>query len=813
MLTINAVPLATIAWRGLRAVNRCLQLRCWIMAAVIGPAAVAAAERGRPVIDGSAGPRRLLTDQGTLLRGVSLSWDGGDPYGSLSPHLPTQGQLDALATTHGLNAVHLYLEANSSFNNEPVGTNAALADILVERTAAAGLYLILTIGNNSENGQIHDLGFATDFWEFYGSRYRDRTHVLYEAHNEPAPFTPNQWTRADWDKQVVLYDTIRDAAPDTMVLLGSFMGFAGDPRFGAEYLAAAGVDWTNAAFAHHGYESKAGIENALSLLAARPDYPAQLATEFGPGETNGQGYNAMYESHFNGWMQFQWLGGDDEDLHDFRSRIDAAGMVWTPDSADAIWPARGEPQIPATGSVGGLYSRGAGAYLAAAAGAGGEVSAEAAGGAADDWSITRIDDRHVALRSARGRYLSASNQQEALRATATSIGAAETFEWIRLPNGEVVLRTVGGGGHLLAVDPATGRIFADADNARQPRTWFSLVGDRGAGPRELVGDPFHGMPHRVGERIEAEDFDYGGQGVAYFDTDEANRGGRYRTLDRVDIEATSDAGGGYNLGWLAGGEWVTYTVEIPEAAEQLFMVTARVAAPNSGAAARLLVADTADRADLAIPATGGWQTWESISEQMRLPAGTHTLWWLVTGQAEFNFNHFMISRLGDVDLDGELGIDDLDALMVAVAGGSQDQRLNLDGLGGTDRDDLAFLATRLLEVLPGDVNLDRRVDVFDLVAIDAAGKYGSGTLAVWSEGDFTYDGLANVFDLVAIDGAGGYGAGDYLAAALPISGAGRSVATVPEPAGLVIAWLAAAAVSLKAYPRRQLILGRVFKIF
>jgi len=144
------------------------------------------------VIDGSDGPRRLLTDQGTLLRGVSLSWDGGDPYGSLSSHLPTQGQLDALATTHGLNAVHLYLEANSSFNSEPVGTNAALADILVERTAAAGLYLILTIGNNSENGQIHDLGFATDFWEFYGSRYRDRGGCRQHPNQRVAIFPTRQ---------------------------------------------------------------------------------------------------------------------------------------------------------------------------------------------------------------------------------------------------------------------------------------------------------------------------------------------------------------------------------------------------------------------------------------------------------------------------------------------------------------------------------------------------------------------------------------------------------------------------------------------
>ena len=36
--------------------------------------------RGRPYIDDSLGYNVIRTDMGTLLRGVSLSTDGGDPY-------------------------------------------------------------------------------------------------------------------------------------------------------------------------------------------------------------------------------------------------------------------------------------------------------------------------------------------------------------------------------------------------------------------------------------------------------------------------------------------------------------------------------------------------------------------------------------------------------------------------------------------------------------------------------------------------------------------------------------------------------------
>jgi autotransporter-associated beta strand protein len=60
---------------------------------------------------------------------------------------------------------------------------------------------------------------------------------------------------------------------------------------------------------------------------------------------------------------------------------------------------------------------------------------------------------------------------------------------------------------------------------------------------------------------------------------------------------------------------------------------------------------------------------------------------------------------------------------------------------------------------PGDSDLDRDVDVLDLIAIQSAGRFGTGAQAGWMEGDVNYDGHANVFDLVAIQAAGSYGKG------------------------------------------------------
>ena len=85
----------------------------------------------------------------------------------------------------------------------------------------------------------------------------------------------------------------------------------------------------------------------------------------------------------------------------------------------------------------------------------------------------------------------------------------------------------------------------------------------------------------------------------------------------------------------------------------------------------------------------------------------------------------------------------------------------------------------------GDVDLSGSVDVFYLVSINSAGRYGTGGQSVWSQGDFNYDGATNVFDLVGVNTSGTYGRGNYFHS--PQAGVGSgSVAAVPEPGGLVL---------------------------
>ncbi|MHC4760083.1 MAG: carbohydrate-binding protein [Planctomycetota bacterium] len=625
------------------------------------------AVRGRPHLDTTLGYNVLLSDNDTLLRGVSLSFDGGDPYGSQSINVPTQVQLAALATDYGLNTVHLYLEGDSTGSKavNSIGYNAANCDTLVQRCANADLYLIITIGCNGENGNM-DLSWSQDFWNFYGPRYKDETHVIYEAHNEPAGWTPSNWATSDWNNQIAMYNTIRGHAPNTFILLGSFMGFAGDARWGANYLSSNGVSWNNAGFAYHGYESKVGIEANISYMKSSTSYPATLCTEFGIDETVNQGYNSMFESHFNGWMQFQWLGANDWDLLDFKSKINGAGTVWTPDDPTCTWPAKGTLDIPADGSTIGVFSRFDLLYLTADPANGNDVVPEAeyyTTAGTDAFIIEYTGPRRVSLKAANGLYAKTTGPTDSLTANASSAGKYEQFEWIRLINGDVALRAYGGGGHLVRTN--SGLVYPNIDNAYFTKSNFITKEIPSGEPPAVVGDPYRANPLAITSSktvIEAEDFDLGGQGVAYYDFSVDNRGNGIRQSENVDIEICNDTGGGYHVSHLeAFGEWVDYTVDVTTARGD-YILDARVATQNTGGAFYVRFKGINLTGTITVPNTGSWQSWDTTTPAtITLDSGPQIMRFTRVGTDEFNVNKFTLTYIGgngDMVLDGDIDMVD-----------------------------------------------------------------------------------------------------------------------------------------------------------
>ena len=112
-------------------------------------------------------------------------------------------------------------------------------------------------------------------------------------------------------------------------------------------------------------------------------------------------------------------------------------------------------------------------------------------------------------------------------------------------------------------------------------------------------------------------------------------------------------------------------------------------------------------------------------------------------------------------------------------------------------------SARVSFAAPGDIDLSGQVNIFDLIGVDAAGKFGTTQPANWSQGDFNYDGVANIFDIIAVDSSGAYGTGNYFPAGPGISATG-GVAAVPEPSVGLLTLAAVVATGLVVRRRRPL---------
>ncbi|HXX64761.1 MAG TPA: carbohydrate-binding protein, partial [Bacteroidota bacterium] len=153
--------------------------------------------------------------------------------------------------------------------------------------------------------------------------------------------------------------------------------------------------------------------------------------------------------------------------------------------------------------------------------------------------------------------------------------------------------------------------------------------------------------------IHAVQFDMGRNGYAYYDVDfqnvsgpggsTYNSGGQYRN-DGVDIEACSDAGSiGYNVGWTAAGEFLSYTVQVERGG--LYDITVRASSGANGGSAKLSWDGTDMASPFMIPPTGGWQAWTSVDlGSFALDAGTHNLR-ISMMSAGFNVNRVIFTLL------------------------------------------------------------------------------------------------------------------------------------------------------------------------
>ena len=154
--------------------------------------------------------------------------------------------------------------------------------------------------------------------------------------------------------------------------------------------------------------------------------------------------------------------------------------------------------------------------------------------------------------------------------------------------------------------------------------------------------PFNGIVHPIPGTIQAEEYDLGGNGVAYLDDtpgSEVTPLVSFRTDEDVDLETCTDAGGGYNLGFATMGEWLEYTVNV--SATGNYKLDLRVACNGDGRTVAFSMDGNAIGGNIVIPNTAGWQTWTNATvNSIPLTEGKHVLRMTIGATSYVNINSF-----------------------------------------------------------------------------------------------------------------------------------------------------------------------------
>lgn len=154
-------------------------------------------------------------------------------------------------------------------------------------------------------------------------------------------------------------------------------------------------------------------------------------------------------------------------------------------------------------------------------------------------------------------------------------------------------------------------------------------------------DPFTGTAIAVPGVIQAENYDEGGEQVAFgIIPGKVNNSAAYR-FEGVNIMPSEDIGGGYYVSGIQKGDWMEYTISVPETGH--YQVSARMASGEETAFS-LAINGKNNLEPQGFLSTG--KAWKTVDVPwVHLPAGTHVLRFSAE-QGAFDLNWISITKAG-----------------------------------------------------------------------------------------------------------------------------------------------------------------------
>ncbi|HVE00002.1 MAG TPA: carbohydrate-binding protein [Cytophagaceae bacterium] len=116
----------------------------------------------------------------------------------------------------------------------------------------------------------------------------------------------------------------------------------------------------------------------------------------------------------------------------------------------------------------------------------------------------------------------------------------------------------------------------------------------------------------------------------------------YSAMLGVQNEATTDAGGGQDVGYIDQGDWMAYN-NITFPTSGTYTIQYRVASISGSRLSMDLNAGSIQLGTVNIPATGGWQNWTTVSQTVTVNAGTYNVG-IYAQAGGWNINWFSITK-------------------------------------------------------------------------------------------------------------------------------------------------------------------------
>ncbi|MFY0672040.1 MAG: carbohydrate-binding protein [Bacteroidia bacterium] len=226
----------------------------------------------------------------------------------------------------------------------------------------------------------------------------------------------------------------------------------------------------------------------------------------------------------------------------------------------------------------------------------------------------------------------------------------------------------------------------------------------------------------------------------------------YSAMNGIDLESTTDDGGGENVGWIDNNDWMEYDMEIPYSGK--YEITSRYASDGGNGSIRFEI-DGSTLTNQSFGSTGGWQNWQSAkSDEVQLTKGNVKLRVTAT-TGGFNLNWFQFHLVDPNDSDAP-------SAPVVLSSNSEVRSVSITWSGSTDpttavagyrilnnNNYIGFTNATTFTLKRLQINTDFN---FSIVACDVAGNYSSATTLSISTTEPDWDLVWNdEFDGTSID--------------------------------------------------------------